>query len=300
MTSRAKTFFVFMGVMILFLMSAPLWADKNDDCRGDPHHCSQPGPPGPPGEQGPPGPAGPPGADGADGADGKDGRDGIDGIDGKDGRDGIDGVAGRNGEVPQEWITNVNRLYKESREYMAAMAAMHTDLPQDQKHRLTVNVSGFGETTGVGFGWAYMLKGDRRSAVSLAVGVSGDETAVRGSFGFEFGGDRRIEVAPAMLEPEPAPIPTGKMLVSEDEYDKLVLMAENSEDIEEHIEQTEYRYAQQQSLIEDLQEQVAEHEDDQEELDRLKREAAALRAKQEEADARREAVLKRYADKEKK
>jgi hypothetical protein len=204
------------------------------------------------------------------------------------------------GEIPEDWIEQVNynyeqnnRWYSTAREVAAAQAAMQNFLPQHQKSRLTFSGASVGNTSGVGIGYAYMLDDKSRTALTLSVGHSGDETAVRGSIGFEFGGDRRIEI-PRVV---PEPVPTGMLLIGEDEYEELQLMAENSEEVEEHFEQAETRYAQQQSLIEELQEDLEEHEDNLEELDRLKREAAALRAKQEEDEARRQAVLDKYAEK---
>lgn len=157
---------------------------------------------------------------GADGTDGKDGVDGRDGVAGKDGRDGIDGADGRDGVdgkdgiVPTTWITEtrdnfltVNKWYRAAREAAAATAAMQVHLPQDRASRLTFGMSHLNNTTGVGVGYAYKLDNDRNTALTVAVGVAGDETAIKGSFGFEFGSDRRMEIpaiviAPVVVEPE--------------------------------------------------------------------------------------------------
>jgi septal ring factor EnvC (AmiA/AmiB activator) len=142
------------------------------------------GPPGPPGEQGPPG---------EDGKDGKDGRDGVDGIDGKD------------GEIPTEWITEVrnyntstvnqfnvlNKWNKTIREAVAASASMQVNLPRDRASRMTFSVSDIDGQTGIGAGYAYMLDNESNLAFTLAVGQSGNETAIRGGVGFEFGGARK-------------------------------------------------------------------------------------------------------------
>lgn len=77
--------------------------------------------------------------------------------------------------------------------------------------------------------------------------------------------------------------PPGQILVAEEEYSELLAQAETAEAVEEFAEQTEYRIAQQQNLIDSLQD---DHEADQLEIERLKREAAALRAAQ-EADEER-------------
>ena len=301
-------FFILAGIVALFLFS-PSWA-SGDDCRNPHEQCGhndgKDGEDGKDGRNGKDGIDGIDGIDGVDGVDGEDGRDGSNGIDGKDGRDGIsgiNGINGLNGEVPNEWITNVTKLYNESREVAAAQAAMQVHLPQHQTSRLTFSGSHVNGKSGVGVGYAYMLDNDRRSALTLSVGQSGDETAVRGSFGFEFGGDRRIEIpsfAPAPVAappPEPAPVPTGMIQLTASEYDGLMLMADNSEQMEDYAEQAEYRYAQQQSLIEDLQ---RGHDDDDAEIERLKQEAAALRASDKEGAARRESVRQRILTKRKK
>jgi hypothetical protein len=148
-----------------------------------------------------------------------------------------------------------------------------------------------------------MLDNERNAGLTLAVGHAGSETAVRGSFGFEFGGDRPMRFdlselmpAPAAVAPEPEPVPAGMVLVYEDELEELQLMAENSEDYEEHIEQTEYRYAQQQNQIDALQ---REHENDEAEIERLKQEAAALRERQEADEELRQSVRQRILEKRK-
>ena len=73
-------------------------------------------------------------------------------------------------------------------------------------------------------------------------------------------------------------------------------MADNAESVEDHLEQSEYRYAQQQNQIDALQ---AEHENDEAEIERLKQEAAALRERQEADEELRESVRQRILDKRK-
>jgi predicted nuclease with TOPRIM domain len=63
---------------------------------------------------------------------------------------------------------------------------------------------------------------------------------------------------------------------------------------QEDLELLEERYAQQQSLIEELKEEVAEHDSEQEEIDRLKREAAKLRAAQEAQEKKREDIQAQF------
>ena len=180
---------------------------------------------------------------------------------------------------------------------------MQVHLPQDMASRFGVNVSQINGVTGVGFGYAYMMDNERNSALTLSVGMAGDETAVRGSFGFEFGGERKMELpvaamkyAPAPVvvaepEPEPEPEPTG-VLVPFAEYDELVAQAEAAEAVEEYAEQSEYRYAQQQSYLDELE---LEHQRDDAEIEALKKRVEEEVA---EADARRAAVRAKYADKE--
>ena len=62
------------------------------------------------------------------------------------------------------------------------------------------------------------------------------------------------------------------------------------DDLDEYAEQAEYRYAQQQSLLEELQQK---HVDDEAEIERLKIEAEALRKRQESDEALRDSVRQR-------
>lgn len=74
------------------------------------------------------------------------------------------------------------------------------------------------------------------------------------------------------------PVPTGHVIIEEEEYELLMAQAVQKEELEEFAEQQEQRYAQQQNLLDALQ---AEHESDEDELARLKRKAAELAAAQE-------------------
>lgn len=89
----------------------------------------------------------------------------------------------------------------------------------------------------------------------------------------------------------PGPEPVGVNLTNA-EYDELLAQAASAEQVEEYAEQSEYRYAQQQSLIEALEE---EHGDDQDEIKALKKRVNDEVA---EADARRAAVREKIAAKE--
>jgi hypothetical protein len=92
---------------------------------------------------------------------------------------------------------------------------------------------------------------------------------------------------------------TGQITITADEYDGLLVAQVQKEEFEDAVEQAEMRYSQQQSLIDALQEEVSDNEIDQQELERIKREAAIIRAKQEaeekqQADVR--AQFKRRLD----
>jgi len=101
-----------------------------------------------------------------------------------------------------EWITNTNNTFsthnkwiQEYRDYAAAEAAMQVYLPQDQNSRVTFGMSRMNSTSGYGVGYAYMLNNSRNTALTFALGVAGDETAAKASFGFEFGGSRKIDMS---------------------------------------------------------------------------------------------------------
>jgi len=221
-------FFTLTAVVIyLFVTSGVAFADKDKDCKGNPHHCNEPGPPGPPGPQGPPG------------------EDGADGQDGKDGEQGPPGPQGPPGEVPIEWITNTNNTFnihnkwiQSYRDAAAAEAAMQVHLPQDQTSRITFSGSRINNRSGYGVGYAYMLDNERNTALTVAVGFAGDETAVKASVGFEFGGKRHMElpvvvVAERREEIPPPPEPTvTEVYVTEQQLEivdeEIMLNVENA------------------------------------------------------------------------
>lgn len=278
------TLSVTLMVLILAFMFVPAYAsgdsdsDSDSDCHGyfcEHDHDDHIGPPG---------------------EDGKDGSDGIDGMDGADGAQGIQGIRGLDGIVPTEWRTETHNWYREIRDVVAAQMAMQVYLPQDQKSRLTVAMSRVSNTTGLGIGYAYMIDNDYNSAFTIAVGQAGGETAVSGSFGFEFGGNRNsipvFEIAPAATysaPPEPEPEPTVTIPVYE--YDGLLLAQVQQEALDDAIERGERRYAQQQHEIEYLKEQVANQDDKAAEIDAL------VRAER-EREARKKAIRARYAAKD--
>ena len=80
----------------------------------------------------------------------------------------------------------------------------------------------------------------------------------------------------------------GAVTLPAAQYEELVAQAVQGEELEEYVEQQEYRYAQQQNAIESVRQ---EHEADAAELERLKREAAALREAEESRAAKRKAAL---------
>jgi len=84
------------------------------------------------------------------------------------------------------------------------------------------------------------------------------------------------------------------VLVYADEYEELQLMADNAEQVEEHLEQAEYRYAQQQSMIDALK---AENAEDEAALEALKKKAESLKEQQEADEARRQRVIEQLKEK---
>jgi len=271
--------------------------------------CTYPGDEGPPGPAGPPGPEGPPGPAGPPGPEGPPGPAGPPGPQGPPGPMGPQGPQGEPGEVPTEWITETRTEFQtirnwreDMREAAAAQAAMETHLPQYQNSRLHLNMATIEGKTAIGFGYAYMFNRDNNAGLTFAMGHSGGETAARASFGFEFGDDRPMKIDLAHLAPAAAPPPPMEqdgVYVTQEEYNEMVVAQVSKEELEDLAEQQEYRYAQQQTLIESLK---ADHEDKQAELERLKREAARLRAEQkekEEADAARRAAALKALSKDK-
>ena len=80
-------------------------------------------------------------------------------------------------------------------------------------------------------------------------------------------------------------MPTGQVIITEEEYNGLLLAQVQQEELDEVREQAEYRYAQQQNLIDHLEAELEDHEDNLEELERLKQEAAELAANQQAQQA---------------
>jgi len=312
-------FVAMFWVASIQLAYATDWYDECEHPRFQEVGCTYPGEQGPPGQDGRDGRDGHDGRDGVDGQDGRDGIDGQDGDsayqvavnngfegsetewlaslqgrDGKDGRDGIDGIDGKDGVVPNEWILETRYKFDRVRDAAAAEAAMDAYLPQYSNQRLHFNAAHVQGRTGIGFGYAYMLDNERNAGLTFAVGHAGSETAVRASFGFEFGDDRPMNLNMSHLKTEKEIVvyepPSGQVLVPEDEYESLMVQAVQKEELEEYAQQQEDRYAQQQSLLDSLKN---EHKDDEAELERLKIKAAELAAEQQkkkESDAARRAA----------
>jgi hypothetical protein len=89
------------------------------------------------------------------------------------------------------------------------------------------------------------------------------------------------------------PVPTGHVIIEEEEYELLMAQAVQKEELEEYAEQQEYRYEQQQSLLEELKK---EHQSEEEELERLKRKAAELAAEQEARKAAEQESQRKFRE----
>jgi hypothetical protein len=175
----------------------------------------------------------------------------------------------------------------------AASAAMQNYLPQDQKSRLTVSMARLNGETGIGVGYAYMLNDDNNAAVTLSVGAAGSETAVRGSFGFEFGGSRSIDMS---AYSEPAFEPSGVTL-SAQEYDSLML-AQASQASQEDVDRLQDIIMMQSAELDELRElterEAQEHVEKEEELKKLQRQVDEAIS---ESERRRAAVREKLKEK---
>jgi len=115
------------------------------------------------------------------------------------------GPQGPAGEVPEEWRTEVlneyttinnryetlNKWSRDLKEAAAAAASMQVNLPQDKDSRMTFTMASVDGQTGVGAGYAYMFESESNTALTVSVGMSGSETALRAGVGFEFGDARK-------------------------------------------------------------------------------------------------------------
>jgi len=207
--------------VIVLVISFNSYASENKSCHYCRDYVGPVGPPGPRGKQGKQG------EQGEQGERGKQGIQGEQGIPGKNGIQGIQGIRGERGEVPTEWINNVNNLYDQNRNYLSAQQSIQVHLPQDQKSRLTFGASRVGSKSGIGVGYAYMLNSDNNTALTVGIGQSGHETAIQGSFGFEFGGQRKIEIPAVIFEPVAEPV---GVILTDDEYNELVMQASAAEE----------------------------------------------------------------------
>ena len=278
-----KLFIYGLLAFLVMLLMSPGWAsgdddhhthkdwDKCDHPRFVEHGCEEGG------EQGPRGPPGP---------------------------KGDKGDKGDPGEVPVDWINQVtnnhntvNKWYRAARDAVAAEAAMQIHLPRDQTSRVTVGVSRLNSTTGYALGYAYMFDNERNTALTAAIGVAGEETAAKISFGFEFGGKRHMELplaAVVIAEPEPEPEPVTGVWMSDSEYDDLVMAQVQQEDFNEQQQMVVDKFAQYDHLIEANQ---AQQRADDAEIERLKIEVAASKADIEARAAKRASVREKYLKK---
>ena len=102
------------------------------------------------------------------------------------------------------------------------------------------------------------------------------------------------EECEAALAQPPAEVPMGYTIISEEDYDMLLMAQVSQEEFEEQQALAADRFAQQQSLIKSLED---ENNEDDAAIAQLKREAAALRKAEEEQAAKRAAVRARLAPK---
>lgn len=70
------------------------------------------------------------------------------------------------------------------------------------------------------------------------------------------------------------PEPTGQVTIDENEYNMLLISQVQQEELDEYAEQAEFRYAQQQSLIEELQDEIKDHDAEAADVELLKQEVA--------------------------
>ena len=175
---------------------------------------------------------------------------------------------------------------------------MQVYLPQDRQSRITFGISKVSNTKGVSVGYAYMRDDDNNAAFTVAIGRAGSETAIQGSFGFEFGGSRipAFKAVPELALAAPA-IPDGTRNIPEEEYASLLMAQVQQEELEEYAQQSDDRYAEQRVLIDAMQDELDARESGIEDIERLKREQAAIKAADEARAARRAAVREKLLKK---
>ena len=232
-------------LLIALALLAPAAHAKGDCPPGHDKLGSCADTPGPPGPAGPPGPVGPEGPPGPKGHIGPEGPPGQPGAPGQPGPPGSPGEPGPAGEVPTEWLTETRTWWDEARDVVAAESAMQVHLPQDQVSRLTLNASSVNSRTGIGIGYAYMLDDKRNTALTLAVGRAGDETAVRGSLSVELGGYRQppVDMTALVRQAMPPPQPVeqvvqakGRQIQERHDEDMLEVQAQQAEVIAQQAE----------------------------------------------------------------
>lgn len=92
-----------------------------------------------------------------------------------------------------------------------------------------------------------------------------------------------VDILTLHITPLPPPEPTGAVSISEAEYETLLMAQQQTEEFEEQQELVADKFAQYDNLIAERNRQNAE---DDAEIERLKREAAALRAAEEDREGR--------------
>lgn len=170
-----------------------------NDCGG-----GSPGPQGPQGIQGIQGEQGIPGATGATGpqgirggngsngvagVDGRDGVDGVNGIDGINGTNGLNGVDGNDG-LSLAAIAETEKRMKDSIKRQNAISlafeSIEIQLPQKDKHRVSLTAASNRGGTGTGIGYAYMFDSKHRTAVFAGLGHADGEDVSKLGLSFEF------------------------------------------------------------------------------------------------------------------
>jgi peptidoglycan hydrolase CwlO-like protein len=136
-----------------------------------------------------------------------------------------------------------------------------------------------------------MLDEDNSTALTFSAGYAGSEVAISGSFGFEFGGSRKMDLP----QPTATPKPTG-IILTEDEYETLLMAQVQQEEIEELEEKYSNTQEELDSLREQLKSEQNSHKDDDQELELLKQQVAEAI---EEAEERRARVRANHAEREK-
>ncbi len=142
-----------------------------------------------PGPQGPQGPQGIQGIQGEQGIPGTDGADGVDGIDGINGTNGLNGVDGNDGlslAAIAETEERMKNSIKRQNAVSLAFESIEIQLPQKDKHRVSLTAASNYGGTGTGIGYAYMFDSKHRTAVFAGLGHANGEDVSKFGLSFEF------------------------------------------------------------------------------------------------------------------